>query len=101
MSDVWSELEERLKQKAKTPEEALHILANEKLQKFYKNYKNKEWVRLEDVKEAIRQIKQNYVLVPKEQICKPIEHIEQYFKKEDEFLEKMLKKSKLKELLRK
>jgi len=58
LSDIWSELEERLKQKAKTTNwiyetyfrtEDLHALT--------------EWVRLEDVKEAIQQLKQNYVLV--------------------------------------
>ena len=86
MSDVFDEMVERLKQKAKTRFELQqtfeeeHVIAKE------------EWVRLEDVKEAIQQIKQNYVLVPKEQICKPIEHIEQYFKRQDEFLKRTLKK---------
>ena len=73
MSDVFDEIIIKLKEKAKTPEEALHILANEKLQKFYKNYKNKEWVRLEDVESAIQQLKQNYVLVSKEWLNKRLE----------------------------
>ena len=72
-NDVWRELEERLKQKAKTPEETLHILAEEKLQKFYKNYDRKEWVRLEDVKEAIQQLKQNYAIIRKDDLASIIE----------------------------
>ena len=73
MSDVWRELEESLNQKAKTPEETLHILAEEKLQKFYKNYDRKEWVRLEDVLNILQQLKQNYVLVSKQWLRKRLE----------------------------
>ena len=72
MSDVWSELEERLKQKAKT----LSQLTNKYFEKLseantLKEWKNldcfleSQWVRLEDVKETIQQLKQNYVLVRK------------------------------------
>ena len=68
LSGVFDEIISKLKQKAKTPEEALHILANEKLQKFYKNYKSKEWVRLEDVESAIRQIKQNCIVIEKKKL---------------------------------
>ena len=59
MSDVWRVLEERLKQKAKGTD----II-------YYKHMKGElhahvKWVRLEDVKEAIQQLKQNYVLIKK------------------------------------
>ena len=70
MSDVWGELEERLKQKAEAYEDIAW-----KFPLVFEGWKRKEkWVRLKDVLSAIWQIKQNYVLVPKEQICKPIEH---------------------------
>ena len=48
MSDVWRELEERLKQKAWEPFEIPQWVL----------YRSK-WVRLEDVKEAIQQLKQS------------------------------------------
>ena len=79
MSDVWRELEERLKQKAKAgidviDIETCNILDSEVLRnRLYevcyhcfnkcKFFKEKQWVRLEDVKEATQQLKQNYVLV--------------------------------------
>ena len=50
MSDVWRELEERLKQKTKTD---IQIYGQS-------TFSNELWVRLEDVKEAIQQLKQNY-----------------------------------------
>ena len=54
MSDVWKELEERLKQKAferyELPEWVL---------------RRHKWVRLEDVQKLIEEIKQKYVLVRK------------------------------------
>ena len=76
MVDVWSELEEGLKQKAETPAEILGV-------KKYKDdricqihcigkcpgepcgYFKEKWVRLEDVKEAIQQLKQNYIVIEK------------------------------------
>ena len=63
MSEVFDEVMSRLKQKAKTTNwiyetyfrtEDLHALT--------------EWVRLEDVKEAINQLTQKYVLIPKEKL---------------------------------
>ena len=57
MSDVWRELEERLKQKAferyELPEWVL---------------RRHKWVRLEDVKKELQQLKQNYVFVSREKL---------------------------------
>ena len=75
--DVWKELEERLKQKAKTLEELKEDI--EKLQSCAKNLASditidlrkivgiwkRQWVRLEDVLEALKELKQNYFFVPK------------------------------------
>ena len=70
MSDVFDEIISRLKQKAEAYEDIAW-----KFPLVFEGWKRKEkWVRLKDVLSAIWQIKQNYVLVPKEQICKPIEH---------------------------
>ena len=73
MSDVWKELEERLKQKAKSEAEIQNsylIFEDEvpkcrgfTVQELEKFLEKRKWVRLEDVKEAIQQLKQNYVLV--------------------------------------
>jgi len=99
-NDVWRELMESLNQKAKTPEETLHILAEEKLQKFYKNYDRKEWVRLEDVLSILQQLKQNYFFVPKDKFAEFLSQWCRAFrievKPEDIDLEKIQK-----ELLRK
>jgi len=59
MSDVWSELEERLKQKAKTD---IQIYGQS-------TFSNEQWVKLEDAKEAIQKLKQR--------VC---EVIDQYIK---------------------
>jgi len=70
LSDVFDEIISRLKQKAEAYEDIAW-----KFPLVFEGWKRKEkWVRLKDVLSAIWQIKQNYVLVPKEQICKPIEH---------------------------
>ena len=82
MSDVWGELEEWLKQKAKSLNELVEN--SEKFQCFLEHlasyrdadllkawrtlFKDNKWVRLEDVKEAIQQLKQKYVLVEKEKL---------------------------------
>ena len=91
MSDVFDEIISRLKQKAKSYLKITLEIAKEvdvaKAEKGKEpKVKKPKWVRLEDVLKLLEQIKQNYVLVPKEQICKPIEHIEQYFKRQDEFI---------------
>jgi len=91
LSDVFDEIISKLKQKAKNSEEISESFQSKDFVDLI-DTPPELWVRLEDVKEAIQQIKQNYVLVPKEQICKPIEHIEQYFKRQDEFLKRTLKK---------
>jgi len=51
---------ERLKQKA---EPAGNIAF-----KTIKAFEKEKWVRLEDVKEAIQQLKQNYIVIEKEKI---------------------------------
>jgi len=79
MNDVWRELEERLKQKAKSLNELVED--SEKFQSFMERlaseqnidlfkvwtplFKDNKWVRLEDVKEAIQQLKQNYIVIEK------------------------------------
>jgi len=56
MSDVWRELMERLKQKA-IKQYKLHETFEKTI--LTKEYRTRElWVRLEDVKEAINQLKQ-------------------------------------------
>ena len=83
MSDVWRELEERLKQKAKSLNEL--VQDSKKFQSFIEHlasyrdadllkawrtlFEDNKWVRLEDVKEAIQQLKQR--------VC---EVIDQYIK---------------------
>ena len=57
MSDVFDEMVERLKQKAKTRFELQQTFEEEHVTA------KEEWVRLEDVESAIQQIKQNHVLV--------------------------------------
>jgi len=81
LSDVFDEIISRLKQKAKT----FHEMQNKYYQlynkmskaiisssdeetaiRIYRDYLYKEqWVGLEDVKEAIQQIKRDYYLVPR------------------------------------
>ena len=55
MSDVWRELEEKLKQKARW------IISFP-----FKNTPPEEWVRLEDVLSILQQLRENYVLVSKD-----------------------------------
>ena len=62
MSDVWRELEERLKQKALSGVD----LAMKGYTSLYQPYT--KWVRLEDVKEAIQQLKQNYILIERQKL---------------------------------
>ena len=76
MSDVWKTLEERLKEKAKTTNEILAYIhdlqefVNSKLvnAKVLINKGKEEWVRLEDAKEAIQQLRQKYILIPKRRL---------------------------------
>ena len=78
MSDVWRELEERLKQKAKSYLQiTLEIAKEVDVAKAEKGKESKvkepKWVRLEDVESAIQQLKQKYVLVSKEWLNKMLE----------------------------
>ena len=67
MSDVWRELMERLKQKAferyELPEWVL---------------RRHKWVRLEDVLETLKELKQNYVLIPKKKLMEKLAEIKLY-----------------------
>ena len=65
--DVWKELEERLKQKAKTAWR-IHYNVNFSF-KPIEYFKNETWVRLEDVKKELQRLKQR--------VC---EVIDQYIK---------------------
>jgi len=76
LSDVWQELVERLKQKAKTTNEILAYIHD--LQEFVDagladgrvlvDKGKEEWVKLEDVEEAIQQIKQKHVIIEKKKL---------------------------------
>jgi len=77
--NVWSELEEKLKQKAKSLNELVEDC--EKFQSFMERlasdqnidlfkvwrtlFKDNKWVRLGDIMQLIEEIKQNYVLIKK------------------------------------
>ena len=94
MSDVWRELEERLKQKAKSGFEVIDIsdrlgetcnAFNMDVDRCYQCldrncefFNNKQWVRLEDVKEAIQQLRQNYALIPKKKLMEKLAEIKLY-----------------------
>ena len=72
-NDVWRELEERLKQKAKSYLEITLEIAKEvdvaKAEEGKEpKVKEPKWVRLEDVQKLIEEIKQKYVLVSKEKL---------------------------------
>jgi len=67
MSDVWRELEERLKQKAKSIDDLHEIYHTDYLDSFL-DETPWFWVRLEDVQKLIEEIKQKYVLVSKEKL---------------------------------
>jgi len=89
LSDVFDEIISKLKQKAETPAGILGV-------KKYKDdricqihcigkcpgkpcgYFTEKWVRLEDVESAIRQIKQNYVLISKKELKKKLAEIKFY-----------------------
>ena len=58
MSDVWKELEESFKQKAKLIKDCI----------VFPMCGWGEVVKLEDVKEAIQQLKQNYVLIERKKL---------------------------------
>ena len=80
MSDVWRELEGRLKQKAKTfgqidYERNLDLdkavekdLDPSQLCAINNKWMMSKWVGLEDVKEAIQRLKQDYVLVERQKL---------------------------------
>ena len=71
MSDVWSELEERLKQKA-IKQYKLHETFEKTI--LTKEYRTRElWVRLEDVQKLIEEIKQNYAIIRKDDLASIIE----------------------------
>ena len=60
MNDVWSELEERLKQKAKTGTFIMILVAHNREEK------EKKWVRLENILGILKQLREQYDLVPKD-----------------------------------
>ena len=68
MSDVWRELVERLKQKAKTD---IQIYGQS-------TFSNELWVRLEDVQKLIEEIKEKYALVPKKKLMEKLAEIKLY-----------------------
>ena len=73
MSAVWKELEERLKQKAKT--------TNWIYETYFRTQKLKpltEWVRLEDVTQLLQEIKKKYALIPKKKLMEKLAEIKLY-----------------------
>jgi len=84
MNDVWGELEERLKQKSKTANEIIRVICVDRLGYLqyyipchdFSTKDKREWVRLENVQKLIEQIKQKYVLIPKEKLKEDIRYLE-------------------------
>ena len=70
MSDVWGELEERLKQKAKSIDDLHEIYHTDYLDSCLDDEPPWFWfwVRLEDVKAILKQLKQKYILVEKKKL---------------------------------
>jgi len=73
MSDVWGELEERLKQKAKSIDDLHEIYHTDYLDSYLDDEPPWFWVRLEDIKEAIQQLKQNYAIIRKDDLASIID----------------------------
>ena len=65
MSDVFDGLVEKLKQKAKTGWDIEYLLTHKRYSVL-----GVEWVRLEDVKAILQQLKQKYVIIEKEKLRK-------------------------------
>ena len=83
MSDVWGELKERLKQKAKSYLEITLEIAKEvdvaKAEEGKEpKIKEPKWVKLEDVLETLKELKQNYVLIPKRKLMEKLAEIKLY-----------------------
>ena len=73
-NDVWRELEERLKQKAKFAQDICHAISEAwRSWELQEKLEMEEWVRLEDVGSAIQQLKQNYAIIRKEDLASIIE----------------------------
>jgi hypothetical protein len=70
MSDVWRDLIEEIRQKAKTP---YHICTDEKLIGSIE-----KWVRVDDVLQAINQLKQNHVIIRKKKLKEKLAEIKLY-----------------------
>jgi len=76
MNDVWNEIVRELEQKAMNLTQIEYELNRlydktekiEQLEEVDKEFRKIKWVRLEDVLSAIKQIKQDYVLVSKEKL---------------------------------
>ena len=76
MSDVWRELEERLKQKAKNLTQIEYELNRmydktrtiERLEEVDREFRKIKWVKLEDVKKELQQQEQKYVLVERQKL---------------------------------
>ena len=78
MSDVFDEVISRLKQKAKSIDDLHEIYHTDYLDSCLDDEPPWFWfwVRLEDVKEAINQLKQKYVLVSKEKLIEIYKNLE-------------------------
>ena len=64
-NDVFDGLVEKLKQKAKTGWDIEYLLTHKRYSVL-----GVEWVRLEDVKAILQQLKQKYVIIEKEKLRK-------------------------------
>ncbi|GEM_PF-3186588 len=72
MSDVFDEMVERLKQKAKTRFELQQTFEEEHVTA------KEEWVRLEDVTQLLQKIKEKYALIPKKKLIEKLAEIKLY-----------------------
>jgi len=72
LSDVFDEMVERLKQKAKTRFELQQTFEEEHVTA------KEEWVRLEDVTQLLQKIKEKYALIPKKKLIEKLAEIKLY-----------------------
>ena len=75
---------ERFKQKAKTANEIIRVICVDRLGYLqyyipchdFSTKDKREWVRFEDILEALKELKQNYVLVSKEKLIEIYKNLE-------------------------
>lgn len=77
MSDVFDELEKRLEEKAKFGSDIKQAILNTwRCYELQNALELEEWVRLEDVKRLLQEIREKYVLVSKEKLEEVYKNLE-------------------------